>query len=388
MLNAELAGQIAAQVGDEVILRIGSASQIPPDSALGRKTETIRNRRLTVSAIIPAEGLGRFSLHPSQQLPLDAFVAPETLQDALEQPGKVNAILVSGRAGIAPTVAAHDLLTAALRPTLADYGLSVNLAKLGYGQVTSNRMLIEPAAAKVIDGAFANDRPQNIFTYLANSISAGEKSIPYSTISAIDLQTAPPLGPFNTPEGQAIDSIADDEIVLNTWAAEDLGVKLGDEIEITYFEPESTHGQVRESNARFRLKSIVAIEGLAADPDLTPQMPGVTDQVSIGDWDPPFPFDSRRVRDKDEKYWDDHRTTPKAFVSLAAGRKLWSSRFGDTTAVRFAPPAAPRSRRSPSGSSSPRPRSVLHFYPSSAGDSPRPAAPRRSTVCSSASASS
>ena len=49
-------------------------------------------RRLTVTAIIPAAGLGRFSLRPNQQLPNDAFVAAETLQDALEQPRKVNAI--------------------------------------------------------------------------------------------------------------------------------------------------------------------------------------------------------------------------------------------------------------------------------------------------------
>ncbi len=83
----------------------------------------------------------------------------------------------------------------------------------------------------------------------------------------------------------------------------------------------------------------MAIAGLAADPDLTPQMPGVTDQLSIGDWDPPFPFEASRVRDKDEAYWDDHRTTPKAFISLAQGRRLWSSRFGDTTAIRFVPPA-------------------------------------------------
>ena len=55
-----------------------------------------------VSAIIPAEGLGRFSLFPNQQLPHDAFVAAETLQDALEQPHKVNAIFVSGRTGTTP----------------------------------------------------------------------------------------------------------------------------------------------------------------------------------------------------------------------------------------------------------------------------------------------
>ncbi|MGD9720231.1 MAG: FtsX-like permease family protein [Pirellulales bacterium] len=339
VLNAPLAAEIDAHVGDEVLLRIGSRSQIPPDSALGRKTETVRTQRLTVSAIIPAEGLGRLALHPSQRLPLDAFVATATLQAALEQPDKVNAILVAGRGELEPTTAAHEALTAALRPTLADYGVEVVLHKLGYAQVGSNRMLLDPSVVRAAEGAFAAEHPQAVFTYLANTISAGGRSIPYSTISAIDFRTQPPLGPFRTPEGQTVEPLTDDEIVLNTWAADDLGVKPGDTIEITYFEPTSTHGQVRESTARFRLKAIVALEGLAADPDLTPQMPGVTDQLSISDWNPPFPFDAARVRDKDETYWDDHRTTPKAFVSLAAGRRMWSSRFGDTTAIRFAPPA-------------------------------------------------
>jgi ABC-type lipoprotein release transport system permease subunit len=338
VLNAPLAAQIGATIGDEVLLRIGSVSQIPPDSALGRKTETIRNRRLTVSAIVPAEGLGRFALNPSQQLPNDAFVATETLQDALEQQGKVNAIFVAGRPSLAPTVAAHDALTASFHPTLADFGIQIESHPLGYVQVTSNRMLLDPAAVRAVEKAFAAERPQCVLTYLANTIAGGGHEIPYSTMTAIDFASQPPLGPFTTPEGRTIQPLADDEIALTTWAAEDLGVEPGAEIEITYFEPESTHAQVRESKARFRLKAIVAMTGAAADKDLTPQMPGVTDRASIGDWDAPFPFNAARVRKTDEKYWDDYRTTPKAFISLAAGRRLWSSRFGDTTSIRFAPP--------------------------------------------------
>ncbi|HEV3137770.1 MAG TPA: ABC transporter permease, partial [Pirellulales bacterium] len=339
VLNAPLAVELGAAVGDEVLLRIGQVSQIPPDSALGRKTETIRNRRLTVAEIIAAEGLGRFGLRPNQQLPRDAFVAIETLQDALEQPAKVNAIFVAGRPGLVPTAESHDLLNADLRPTLADYGIQIELHSRGYVQVTSNRMLLDPAAVTAIENAFADARPQPVFTYLANTIAAGGHEIPYSTITAVDFRSPPPLGPFTTHEGKTIGPLAEDEIALNTWAAEDLGVQPGAEVELTYFEPESTHAEVRESKAKFRLKAIVAMSGAAADPDLTPQMPGVTDRVSIGDWDAPFPFDSGRVRKKDEIYWDDYRTTPKAFVSLSAGRKLWSSRFGDTTAIRFAPPA-------------------------------------------------
>ncbi len=339
VLNAPLAAQIGAGVGDEVLLRIGSVSQIPPDSPLGRKTETIRNRRLTVSSIIAAEGLGRFGLHPSQQLPNDAFVAAETLQDALEQPHKVNVIFVSGRSSLVPTVAAHDALQLCLRPTLADYGIQIESHKLGYIQCTSNRMLLDPGVVAAAKKAFAADNPQCVLTYLANAIAGGGHEIPYSTITAIDFVSESPLGPFTTSAGQVIAPLQDGEIALNTWAAEDLGVQRDAEIEITYFEPESAHGKVREAKARFRLKAIVALAGSAADKDLTPQMPGVTDRLSIGDWDAPFPFDSARVRKKDEKYWDDYRTTPKAFISLAAGRRLWSSRFGNTTSVRFTPPS-------------------------------------------------
>ncbi|HEV7226408.1 MAG TPA: ABC transporter permease, partial [Pirellulales bacterium] len=70
------------------------------------------------------------------------------------------------------------------------------------------------------------------------------------------------------------------------------------------------------------------------------ELQGVTDQGSLANWDPPFPYDSTRVRstppnDQDEKYWDAYRATPKAFISLVTGRKLWGSRFGQTTSIRI-----------------------------------------------------
>src|SRR6185437_74328 len=159
------------------------------------------------------------------------------------------------------------------------------------------------------------------------------------------LTDLPPLGPFRTPEGEPIVELGDDEILLNRWAADDFaaqGVKLkpGDPVRLTYFEPESTHGKVVESMKAFKLKAVVAMDGPSADRDFTPELQGVTDQESLANWDPPFPYDSTRVRstppnDQDEKYWDDYRATPKAFISLVTGRKLWGSRFGQTTSIRI-----------------------------------------------------
>jgi ABC-type antimicrobial peptide transport system permease subunit len=74
---------------------------------------------------------------------------------------------------------------------------------------------------------------------------------------------------------------------------------------------------------------------LASDPHLTPEVKGVTDAESIARWDAPFPVNYDIVRSQDDDYWEKYRTTPKAFVSLAAGQKLWGSRWGNVTAVRW-----------------------------------------------------
>ena len=82
------------------------------------------------------------------------------------------------------------------------------------------------------------------------------------------------------------------------------------------------------------------LTGVAADPFLTPDFPGLTDKTDIRSWDPPFPFDRSRIRsgDANERFWEEFRTTPKAYVTLKAGQKLWGSRFGVLTSVRLAAP--------------------------------------------------
>lgn len=345
------------KVGDELVLRLPRPSDIPPDSPLGRKSANIASRRLRVTGIIPAAGLGRFGLNPTQQAPRNAYVALEELEAVLRRPGRrtenlANCLLVAGeRPDVAPDVAAEEALARALRPRLTDYGLTLAETSRGYVQLTSQQMVLEPYLEETALRGLAPWHPQPVLTYLANYILAGsdrQAKIPYSTVAALEPVENPPLGPLLGTDGRAISKLGEKDLLLNRWAADDLaaqGVRVepGSTITLTYFEPESTHGEVRERTAEFRLAGIVELQGAAADPDLTPQLRGVTDEASIRDWDPPFPYDPSRVRsippnDQDERYWDKHRATPKAFVSLKAGRRLWASRFGRATAVRCARP--------------------------------------------------
>ncbi|MCA9247484.1 MAG: FtsX-like permease family protein [Planctomycetales bacterium] len=349
-LNQPLADQLAAREGDEVLLRVPLVSDVPSDSPLGEKTDLVAGKRLRIARIVPAQGLGQFSLRPNQQSSLCAFVDRAALAVTLEQPGRANALLV-GAKDVKPEGTAADVseqLTQALQPQADDYGLKIERVRLvdaaapvnDYYNITSRRMMLPAALLDAAQKNLAGSLAQPALTYLANTIrlESADKQIPYSTVTGIDANTA--LGPYDLEGGP----LADDEVVLNSWAANELGAQLGDEIAIRYYEPESTHGElVTPPPAKFRLRSIapLAAEGdpptRANDPHLTPELKGVTDQESIDQWDLPFELEEK-INQSDEDYWDAYSTTPKAFLSLAAARRLWTSRFGDTTSLRI--PAA------------------------------------------------
>ena len=123
-------------------------------------------------------------------------------------------------------------------------------------------------------------------------------------ITAIDF--SPEFAPLDETGMPLNSPLKDDQIVLNSWAADDIGATVGDIIYLTYFMPETTHGKETARTEQFTLKAIVPITEpttpyrprrpaifqsapkLLNDPDLTPYVPGVTDQESIGKWDLPF----------------------------------------------------------------------------------------------------
>ena len=117
-------------------------------------------------------------------------------------------------------------------------------------------------------------------------------------------------------------------ILLNKWDVVDEDAR-------ALTEDSVADRRLDEHAVGFSVRAVVEIDGPAADPSLMPDFPGIAESDHCRDWEPGTPVDLQRIRDKDEAYWDDHRGTPKAFVDLAAGRAMWSSRFGALTAVRF-----------------------------------------------------
>ena len=143
------------------------------------------------------------------------------------------------------------------------------------------------------------------------------------------------------PPGEA------DRIVLNEWAADELQASAGDRIELDYFLWDPAAGLTTHT-AAFTVDNSgcrVPIEGFAADRRLAPEYPGITGATSLANWDPPFPVDLSRIRPQDEKYWNDYRTTPKAFIAFERGRELWKTRYGSATSIRMQVPTRGRCGR-------------------------------------------
>ena len=112
-------------------------------------------------------------------------------------------------------------------------------------------------------------------------------------------------------DGSAAPPLADDEILLNEWAATDLGAEVGDQIDISYYIA-GPREKLLTRDTQFRLKGVVAIEGLAADRGLTPDFPGIHEADDMSEWNAPFPVDLSRIRPKDEVYWGPFPRDPQS----------------------------------------------------------------------------
>jgi len=328
LINAALADQLGAKPGDEILLRVQKPNALSGDVSLTTRENSGAVLRLKVADVLSAEAGGDFSLQRSQLSPLNVFIRQETLARAAGVPGKAN-LLVTGipRPGVTPEQAEKELASSLRNQwQLADASLELrSLPEAHAIELRSSRAFLESAVVAAATRGWTQTNAQPVLTYLANTLEKGSQKTPYSFVTA--------AGPPWTPA-----DLRDDEIMVSQWLADDLRLTPGDELSLTYFLPESG-ARLLESTNRFRVRAILPDQLPWSDRTLMPDFPGLEKAESTKDWD--FGFELvHPIRPKDEDYWKQHRGTPKAFISLPAGQKLWGNRFGSLTAIRW-PLASP-----------------------------------------------
>jgi hypothetical protein len=361
-LNEELARQLRVNAGDEILVRVRKPSALSADAVITPKDHNTVALRLRAGTVFGSRMLGDFSLQAHQAAPANLFLPLDVLARATGLPGRAN-LLLNGPVPTAPgevgglnnSLRDHWLpedlglfVTNIEQSASATGGESIRpLVEISSSRIFLEDQVIAAAVSPRTNSLSARQEFQEdsagevgsaqlvtnnirILTYLANLISHGERTTPYSMVTAADKVYVP-------------DDMADDEIIVNTWLADDLALKPGDRISLSYYVADSASLLTERTNS-FKVRSIVPIKGVYADRTLMPEFPGLAKAESTHDWEAGFPL-VHTIRDKDEAYWKTHRGTPKAFITLAAGQKMWASRFGSLTAIRY--PASANSPANP-----------------------------------------
>ncbi|HEV8430667.1 MAG TPA: FtsX-like permease family protein [Pyrinomonadaceae bacterium] len=334
-VSQSLASELGSSPGESLLLRIEKPSDIPVESLHGKKEDPGKTIRLSVAGTLGGENLGEFSLQPQHGAVRAVFVSLRFLQQEIEQAGRINTILVARLSGAQPEQEQKSI--AALLKTktkLDDLGLklrTVNDQKT-ISLESESKIINEHVTTAANEAAKALSlRTVPVLSYLANSISARVRSTPYSLVTALDDETLASLAPARSQ------TTSHPPIILNDWIARDLNVKAGDTVSLEYYLWHE-NGRLETKKADFQLAAIVPITGVAADRELVPEYPGITESEDMAEWDPPFPIDLDRVRKEDEDYWHQYRATPKAFIPLSTAQNLWQTRFGKLTSIRVESP--------------------------------------------------
>ena len=333
LISPALAAELGAAAADTVTLRVARPADVPLASLQGRRDTTGERIRLNITRVLDHSALGEFSLAPSQGPVLAIFLPMARLQRDLDLGDRVNVMLIGVNE---PVQDAAKLVRDLIAPVAAldDLGLRARETPGEQTAIESRAGFLTKELAAEVERIAARDgrTVTPVLTYVANTIRIGSKEIPYSTVTAIDVAVR--------QRQQGVASTADKgsaphaPIRLNEWAAADLEAKIGDEVTLEYFVWNDDDG-LETRTATFSFGGVVPMTGVGGDRTLTPDYPGISDAADMTSWDPPFPVELKRIRPRDEDYWDAWRAAPKAIVPLAEGQRIWGSRFGNVSSLRL-----------------------------------------------------
>ena len=324
VLNEPLAEKLGVKVGDEIVLRIAKPGLMPRDIPLTPDSDLSIAFRLEIKAVAGESAFGRFSLQANHVSSLNVFVPIEWLQEKLGRSGQANMLLAADNGKADLTVeSANEAVRKCWQ--LLDAGLELRrLDSQAVLELRSSRIFIDESLS--VAAMKAQDEAVGVLTYFVNELRLGDKTTPYSLVTAISKS--------NGPGSIVPKDMLDEEVIINQWLADDLNAKESDVIELTYF----VVGPMRklvEQKQKFRVRAVVPMEGSVNDPDLMPDFPGLSDVENCRDWKPGIPINLDKIRKRDEEYWDKFKGTPKAFITLSAGQEMWENRYGNLTAVRY-----------------------------------------------------
>jgi putative ABC transport system permease protein len=316
-LNERAAAQLGVKVGDTLIVRVEKPGLFSRDAPLSGEENEIVSLRVKLGRVLTDTEFGRFSLQAGQVPPFSAFLPLKVLQERVGQAARANLLITAQPAA----EAMRERVLADMQ--LPDAALELRDVPTGGVELRSPRVFLDPPVIAAAPPA-GDGRRIEALTYFVNELRAGDKATPYSMVTAVDTASS----------GFLPAELANGEIVISQWLADDIGVGVGGEMTVKYFVM-GERRQLEEKARKFTVLAVLPMEEPQLNTSWMPDFPGLADKANCRDWKPGFDFDSTKMRDKDQAYWEKYRGTPKAFVNLQVGQEMWGNRWGNVTAVRW-----------------------------------------------------
>ncbi len=347
-INNALASEIGIEKGDRINITFANLNQILEAIFLGDQKSTNLKVQFEVADIVRNDNLGRFQLNAQRKAPQNVYVSLESLRKVLGVEDKINMILISNtgneREGLSNCNEVTRILKTALDDVVghedAGFSLHENPNK-GYVKLEAEDIFFSYEYFQVLSNdpsLTALEASSPILTYFWNTLSFGNRTVPYSTVCAFDSALDSEFGLFtiNGTSQEISGNLAENELILNNWTAERLQVEIGNTVSMNYSVMDEFYN-IQYLSKDFTVANLIEITGKANDSSLMPSFPGIEGKISAFDWDAPFPLDLTLISTDDENYWHDYSGTPKAFCSLETGSALWQTDIGNITQIRLLP---------------------------------------------------
>jgi putative ABC transport system permease protein len=318
-------------------------------------------RTLTVRYIVEHTGLGRLQLDGRTRDTSNIFMNLKDLQKIMGIGNKINSILVSNSgdkySGYKNDDKVSKVLTKCLDEEIGyeELGFELNSTGTDYLRLGNNGDIffedeIYDKLLEVHNEPDLDFYSSPILTYFVNSIYHNDTNriINFSVVTGLDFGSDSKFGDFvvepsesdlgaevpNSEENQEILDLANDEIVLLDWAAEQLDATVDDKLIMEYMVMDRLFN-IDNITHEFTIKYIINLSGKAADKYLMPPFPGLEGEVDCVNWEPPFDINLDRITGPDREFWFEHSGTPKAYISLSQAQELWGTNLGSFSMIKL-----------------------------------------------------
>ncbi len=346
MLNEVLAALLNIKENEQIKLAINNPTYAIDTVYSQHQGFNAIEHTMTVKYIAAQEGLGQLQLDGRSHSTPNIFMNLTALQDLLDIGNKINLILISNLGDKYTGIDNDEKVTAILGKCLdskvgyEELGYEFDRTDLNYVRLINHEIFFDHYVYDLVDdhNSLQNEPidPSPVLTYFVNSITldGSDRTINYSIITGLDLAKDAAFGDFEIQgSGNDLD-LANNEIALLDWTADQLGAAVNDTVTMEYMALDRFYN-VYNTTHQFKVKYIIGLSGIANDAALMPAFPGLSGKLDCVNWDPSFPIDLDRITEPDREFWFKYEGTPKAYIDYDQTVELWGTNLGSLTMIKL-----------------------------------------------------